>query len=313
MTNAIGLVHASDKTWQLLETFSDEGPVVAHLYGNDPAAFAEAARHVAATNRFCAIDLNAGCPVPKITRGDSGAALMGDPALIGRIVSAIRNACDLPVTVKTRLGPRPGLVTIFDSLRAVEDAGGAALAIHGRYTSQGHTGPVDFATLAAVKQRARIPIIGNGGISDLTSARRFLDETGVDALMIGQAAIGHPWVFRHLIEDFAHPELASQRPRLPLEELRAAIFAHLDAEVERLARIASQYPLPSAALDPENAAVIGFRIHFFRYLSGLKGVAWARGQLSQLHTLSAVRDLVDACLACEATYRARGEAIRRKG
>jgi nifR3 family TIM-barrel protein len=310
MTNAAGLVHASDKTWQILETFADEVPVVAHLYGTDPASFAEAARHIAATGRFCAIDLNAGCPVPKITRSGAGSALIGQPTRIGQIIAAIRAACDLPVTVKTRLGPHPGAVAIFDILQAAEDAGASALAIHGRYTSQGHTGPVDIATVAAVRQRAGIPIIGNGGIADLATARLFVETSGVDALMIGQAAIGRPWIFETLAEDLAAPGQAGARPRLSLDTLRTAIFAHLDAEVERLSVIAANYPLPNSVLNPESAAVIGFRCHFFRYLTGLRGVAWARGQLCNLHTLDQIRDLVDGCLAREAAYRARGEALR---
>ncbi len=310
MANAAGMIHDSDRTWQILETFPDEGPVVAHLYGTDPATFAEAARLIAASGRFVAIDLNAGCPAPKITRGGAGAALMRDPARIGRIVAALRGACDLPITVKTRLGPRPGQAAIFDILQAVADAGATALAVHARYTSQGHAGPVDLSTLAAVKARARIPIIGNGGIRDFPSAHRMLAETGVDALMIGQAAIGNPWVFQHLSADLAAPPPVAPHPRLPLDELRSAIHTHLDAEVERLTLLASRYPLPGDVLDPEAATVIGFRVHFFRYLRGLKGVAWARGQLCNLHTLEEVRALVDACLAREAAYRARGAGKR---
>ena len=317
MVNAAGLVRDSDKTWQLLETFADEGPVVAHLYGADPAHFAEAARKIAATGRFCAIDINAGCPVPRITRGGAGAMLLRQPALAGRIVAAIRGVCDLPVTIKTRLGPHPRQIAIFDFLRAVEEGGAAALALHGRFTSQGHTGAVDLALVAEVRGRARIPVIGNGGIADVSSARRFLSETGVAALMIGKAAIGRPWIFRDVAAGLTQPGEPGPNARPDLDELRAVLFGHLADEVERLAVIARRYPLPADALDPEAAAVIGFRCHFFRYLSGLKGVAWARGQLCRLRTLDEVRALVDACLAREADYRARrpatGGASRESG
>ena len=308
MVNAAGLIHDSDKTWQLLETFADEGPVVAHLYGADPDSFAEAARRIAATGRFCAIDLNAGCPVPRITRGGAGAALLRQPALAGRIVAAIRAACDLPVTVKTRLGPHPRQIAVFDLLQAVEDGGAAALALHGRFTSQGHTGAVDLARVAEVRARARIPVIGNGGIADAASARRYLAATGVAALMIGKAAIGRPWIFRDVAAGLADSVEPGPAARPDLDELREVLFTHLDDEVERLTVIARKYPLPTDALDPEAATVIGFRCHFFRYLGGLKGVAWARGQLCRLHTLDEVRALVDACLAREADYRARRHA-----
>ena len=305
MVNATGLVHESNQTWQLLETFADEGPVVAHLYGADPASFAEAARQIAATSRFCAIDINAGCPVPRITHIGAGAMLLRQPALARRIVAAIRAACDLPVTVKTRLGPHPRQIAIFDFLRAIEDGGAAALALHGRFTSQGHTGAVDLALVADVRARARIPVIGNGGIADAASARRFLSETGVAALMIGKAAIGRPWIFRDVAAGLADPGAPGLAGRPDLYELRSVLFGHLADEVERLKVMARKYPLPADTLDPEAAAVIGFRCHFFRYLSGLRGVAWARGQLCRLRTLDEVRALVDACLAREAEYRAQ--------
>ena len=305
MAHATGLIHASDRTWQLLETFTDEGPVIAHLYGTDPAAFAEAARLIAASGRFMGIDINAGCPAPKITRSGAGATLMRDPALVGRIVAAIRAVCDLPVTVKTRLGLHPGHLACFDLLQAVQDNGASALAIHGRFASQGHTGPVDLAQVAALRERASIPIIGNGGIRDAAAARRFLDATGVGALMIGQGAIGNPWIFQELAAGLADPSAEAPHPRRSLDELRAAIHDHLDAEVEFLERLAHKYPHARDKLTPEYAAVIGFRVHFFNYLRGLRGVARARGQLNCLQTLEQVRALVDTCLACEAEFRAR--------
>ena len=310
MVNAAGLIHDSEKTWQLLETLPDEGPVVAHLYGTAPASFAEAARLIAATGRFCAIDINAGCPVPRITRSGAGARLMRQPRLAGRIVAAIRAACDLPVTVKTRLGPHPREIAVFDFLKAIEEAGATALALHGRFTTQGHAGTVHLPLVAEVRSRARIPIIGNGGISDAASARHFIKETGVAALMIGKAAIGRPWIFRDVAAGLADPDAPAADGRPDLDELRAVLFEHLADEVERLRAIAAKYPLPADALDPEAATVIGFRCHFFRYLGGLKGVSWARSQLSQLRTLEQVRELVDACLAREAAYRARGELLK---
>ncbi|MDD5708120.1 MAG: tRNA-dihydrouridine synthase family protein [Kiritimatiellae bacterium] len=303
MTNAAGLDHASDKTWQLLETLPGEGPVVAHLYGARPEAFAAAALRLAPLGRFCAIDLNAGCPVRKITCGGAGAALMADPPRIGRIVAAIRAACDLPVTVKTRLGPAPGSVTVLDVLREVERNGGAALIVHARYVSQGHTGAVDLALLAEVKRLARIPVVGNGGITDAVSARRMLQTTGVDAVMVGQAAIGNPWMLADVASALSGGDPPPHR-QVSLDELRAVLYAHLDAEIARLRAIADKYRMPARMLSPEEAAVIGFRCHFFRYLTGLKGVSRARGQLSSLRTMDDVRRVVDACLAREAAYRA---------
>ncbi|NLF22128.1 MAG: tRNA-dihydrouridine synthase [Lentisphaerae bacterium] len=311
MAHATGLIHASDRTWQLLETFADEGPVVAHLYGTDPAAFAEAARRIAASGRFMGIDINAGCPAPKITRSGAGATLLRAPAHVGRIVAAIRAVCDLPVTVKTRLGLHPGHLACFDLLQAVQDHGAAALAIHGRYASQGHAGPVDLAQVAALRERASIPIIGNGGIRDVAAARRFLDATGVGALMLGQGAIGNPWIFQELAAGLTESPAEAPCPQRSLDERRAAIHEHLAAEVEFQERLARKYPHARDKLTPEYAAVIGFRVHFFNYLRGLRGVAQARGQLNALQTLGQVYALVDTCLAREAEFRARRRQVTK--
>lgn len=307
MVSAAGLARGAEKSWQILECLPGDEPVVAHLYGNDPAAFAAAARRVAATGRFVAIDINAGCPAPKIVRGGAGVVLMDKPALLGRIVAAMRDAAGLPVTVKTRLGSRPGQAAIFAVQAAVEAAGAAALTVHARYASQGHAGPVDLELLAEVKRRGGIPVIGNGGLTDGAAARRMLDATGVDAVMVGHAAIGNPWIFREAAAAMT-TRAPAPPPRVALAELRQVLFEHLEGERELLQRIADRASDNGGRLPPEQAAVIGFRCHFFRYLRGLKGVTWARGQLHQLHTLDDVRHVVDGCLAREAAYRARGPA-----
>ena len=203
MVNAVGLLRASDKTWHLLETLPNEGPVVAHLYGSDPSALAEATARVAALGRFVAIDLNAGCPMRKITTNGSGAALMKQPDLIGRIVAAMHAATPLPITVKTRLGLQPDKVIVLDILQAVEGAGGAALTVHGRFASQEHRGEVHLGLLAEVKRASRIPVIGNGGLRTAADAAQMFRKTGVDAVMIAQGAIGNPWIFQEISESIA--------------------------------------------------------------------------------------------------------------
>jgi nifR3 family TIM-barrel protein len=308
MTNAAGVIHDSARTWQLLETFPDEGPVVAHLYGVDPAVLAAAASRIAATGRFCGIDLNAGCPVRKIAARGAGAALMRDPARIGRIVAAVRAACDLPVSVKTRLGPRVGQTAVFDVLDAVTAAGAAFLAVHARFATQGHTGPVRLDLLAEVKRRAAIPVVGNGGIAGPADAARMAAATGVDAIMIGRAALGNPWVFRSAAAGLTAAAAGLPPPpedRVPLEELRRVLFEHIEGAVALRRLWQAHGTPPPGALAPEQAAVVSFRCHFFRYLTGLKGASYARGCLPALATLDDVRRLVDACLEREAAYRQR--------
>ncbi len=310
MTNDLGLLRESDKTWHLLETFDDEGPVVAHLYGSDPATLAEAAAKAEASGRFAAVDLNAGCPVRKVTDNGAGAALVRDPQRIHDILAAMRRAIRLPLTIKTRLGPRPDQVAIFEILAAAESAGADALALHGRFTSQRHGGDVHLPLLAEVKRRARIPIIGNGGVCSPHDAWRMLRETGADALMIARAAIGNPWIF----EDIRQALLAGGEPprnnpadgrtRRDLAVIRAELDAHMAAELELISRIRERYGLPRGALDPDETLATTFRCHLFRYLHGLKGSSFVRGRLHELHTLADIRAAVESCLVREAAYRA---------
>lgn len=310
MANDLGLLHASDKTWHLLETFPDEGPVVAHLYGSEPAPLADAAAKAAATGRFAAIDLNAGCPVHKITSNGAGAALVKDPQRVHDILAAMRKAVAIPLTVKTRLGPHPDRVMIFELLAAAESAGADALALHARFTSQGHGGDARLDLLAEVKRRARIPIIGNGGVCSPYDAWRMFRETGVDAVMIARAAIGNPWIFEEINACLASgtPPPAHDRTRgrtrRDLAVIRDALESHMSAELELLSLIRERYGLPSHAIDPDESLATTFRCHLFRYLHGLKGSSFLRGHLHQLNTLDAIRAAVGACLEREAAYRA---------
>ena len=298
MTNAISLLRNADKTWHLLETLPGEGPLVAHLYGTDPAIFGEAAACVAATGRFVAIDVNVGCPARKITSNGAGAALMEKHAEVGRIVAAMHAATTLPITVKTRIGPRAGCITVFDILREVEQNGGAALAVHGRFATQGHSGDVHLDVLAEVKRVARIPIFGNGGIHDKTGAEKMFRETGVDGILIAQGAIGNPWIFKEICD------VSDAAPaRRDLDELRAALDMHISDEIALQNQIAAHFHLPSRALPPEAATVATFRCHLFRYLRGCRGANHVRRDLNTMRTLDAVRAAIAGCLEQEALFR----------
>lgn len=310
MANDVGLLHDSDKTWRLLETFDNEGPVVAHLYGSNPATLAEAAAKVEASGRFVAIDLNAGCPVHKITANGAGAALVKNPQLVHDILAAMRRAITLPLTIKTRLGPHPDAIMVFELLAAAESAGANAFALHARFTSQGHGGDVHLNLLAEVKRRARIPVIGNGGVRSAYDAQHMLRATGVDAVMIARAAIGNPWIFEDLRADLVSGmelpvyNATRGRTRRDLHEIRDTLEAHMAAELELAHRIRARYTLPCHAIDPEETLATTFRCHLFRYLHGLKGSSYMRGRLHELHTLAEIRAAVASCFEREAAFRA---------
>ncbi len=296
MVNVNGIVYESEKTLHLLESFPGERPVYAHLYGSDPALFAEAARRVEAMGRFQGIDINAGCPVPRITAGGAGAALVKDPKRIGAIVKAVVGAVGLPVTVKTRLGPHPGEVTVFEILKEAEAAGAAGLTLHARFTSQEHGGPVHLDLLRRVKAQAAIPITGNGGIRAYADAQAMLAQTGVDSLMIARGAFGNPWIFSEL---FTPPPPHWQKR--PLETIRAALDEHLRLELQH--RIQIQPRLPPGSLSPAQAVVIAFRCHLFRYLHGLKGASHVRSRLFEYHVPGDLLPDLDACFEREKRFR----------
>jgi len=320
MVNAEGILRASDKTWHLLETLPNEGPVVAHLYGSDPAVLAEATARVAALGRFVAIDLNAGCPMRKITTNGSGAALMKQPELIGRIVAAMCAATTLPITVKTRIGLRPDNLVVMEILQAVEAAGGAALTVHGRFASQEHSGDVRLDLLAEVKRASHIPVIGNGGINHAADALHMFRETGVDAVMIARGATGNPWIFREIAEALATPpetpvsyfrmfeteeNHADARPQRDLDEIRAVLEEHLASELEWQYQIHAGYRVTARTLPPEQAAVTTFRCHLFRYLHGLRGSSYVRGHLNVMRSIDDIRAALDGCFEREARFRAK--------
>ena len=197
MVSAAGLAHGSSPTRHLLEVLPGEGPVACQLFGANPEELAYAAREVSATGRFVELNLNAGCPVPRIVREGAGSALVKDPARVHDLLVAMVGATDLPVTLKTRPGPRPDKVLMFELLDAAETAGAKGITLHARFTSQNHGGAVHLELLAELVQKARIPVTGNGGVKDVETARA-MAETGVAAVMVGRAALPNPYIFSTL-------------------------------------------------------------------------------------------------------------------
>ena len=307
MANARALVRGCNETWRLLETFDDEGPVVAHIYGSEPEIMAEAAVKIAATGRFVAVDINAGCPARKIVSQGYGVSLMKRPELLAAIVSTICSAVKLPVMVKTRLGLKADKILIFEILDAVTAAGAAALTLHARYATQEHTGTVHLQMLAETKQKARIPIIGNGGIRNGCDAKRMFDETGVNGLMIGRGAMGNPWIFgevQQFVNGVKH-DTAAMGDIDELDAIRSCLQAHIASAVELQQRMAQRWPRTRGELPSEESLARAFRCHLFRYLNGLKGASYLRGKMGELNSLKEIYAAVDACLAREMTFRQR--------
>ena len=273
MVSAAGLAHGSSPTRHLLEVLPGEGPVACQLFGAKPDELAFAAREVSATGRFVELNLNAGCPVPRIVREGAGSALVKDPARVHDLLVAMVGATDLPVTLKTRPGPRPDKVLMFELLDAAETAGAKGITLHARFTSQNHGGAVHLELLAELVQRARIPVTGNGGVKDLETVRA-MAETGVAAIMVGRAALPNPYIFTILNPQSSTPSFQSSTLfREHLEALKA-LHAQIAANFQ-------QDRLPT--LDAWVAGAV--RTHLFRYFAGRPGVGELRRRLATIRTL----------------------------
>ncbi len=290
VVNAAGIVRDSARTLHYLETGPGERPVAAHLYGSDPAVLAEAARRAEALQRFAFIDINAGCPVRKIVAKGAGAALMADPGRVEAIVRAVAGAVSLPVTVKTRLGLQPGERLLDAVARAVEAGGGAALFVHGRYAALKHAGPADWAPVAEIRARLSIPVFGNGGIDSAADAGRLLARWGLDGAIIGRAAVGNPWIFR----DILRLERGEPAAGCSAAEWQAMWRRHLQ---ELLAlRVLERRRRRAARKTDEQAAVLAFRPHLYRYIRGLPGWNALRRELNTLDSIAAVEEAVERCV-----------------
>jgi nifR3 family TIM-barrel protein len=299
VVSAQAILHGSRTTLSMLVKDPGEGPVGAHLYGADPAVMAEAARVCEGLGRFQFIDVNAGCPVRKIMAKGAGAALIGDPGRIAAIVAAIRAAVRLPVTVKTRIGLTPDRTNIREIAQGVEEAGGAAIAIHARYACNQHSGPAHWDLLAQVKAERRIPVLGNGGVQKPVDVLRMVQETGVDGVLIGRAAVGNPWIFEE-----AAALSRGEMPRVHgVEEQRAVIVEHL-ARLTQL-KIDEQRSCRRRHT-PEVTASLHFRAHLYRYLSGFGRWVEVRRSLNTIHRHDQIMAAVEHVLgkkddgACEA-------------
>ena len=282
MVSAAGLAHGSSPTRHLLETLPGEGPVACQLFGSVPEELAFSAREVTALGRFVELNLNAGCPVPRIIHEGSGAALVNKPELVHDLLAAMVAETDLPVTLKTRPGPRPDKVLMLELLDAAESAGAKGIVLHARFTSQSHAGDVHLGLLADLVQAARLPVTGNGGVKDPQTARA-MAETGVSAIMVGRAAIPDPYVFASLKGDDS-----VVRP-----DAKGLFLRHVEALKALFAQTAANFP--GDRLPPLDAWIVGFvRTHLFRYFAGMPGVAKFRRQLASGITLAEIESLVNA-------------------
>ena len=229
MVSAKAISYHNRNTVSLMETDPKEHPVALQLFGSEPELMGEVAKSIE-DQPFDILDINMGCPVPKVVNNGEGSALLKDPALIREIIKAVSGAVRKPVTAKMRIGFEGADVDPVEIARIMEDAGAAAIAVHGRTRQQYYSGRADWETIRRIKEAVSVPVIGNGDVDSPEKAEAMFRETGCDAVMIGRAVRGNPWIFREMNHYFATGELL---PGPSLEELKEEILRHARMQIEK--------------------------------------------------------------------------------
>jgi tRNA-dihydrouridine synthase B len=256
MVSANGLLRGKGKTCRYLDSAPNDRPLGIQLFGSDPAAISEAAR-IAAAKGADLLDINMGCPVKKVVKTGSGAALMRDPQRVAAILRAVRGAVELPLTVKIRAGWSRREISAFDIGRIAEDCGADAVTLHPRTVEQGFGGISDWGLIASLKMRLRIPVIGSGDIRSPEDAVRMFRETGCDGVMVGRGCLGNPWIIRNILS-----HLSGRAASAPsLTEREETVRRHL--------ALANDYY-------GEKVGTRDFRKHLLWYTKGLRGGAQFR-------------------------------------
>lgn len=273
MVSAKAIYYKNKNTEELMEIHPDERPVSLQLFGSDPYIISEMAKKIE-DRPFDILDLNMGCPVPKVVNNGEGSALMKDPGLVERIVTQTVKAIQKPVTVKIRKGFSEQTANAVEIAQIAECSGAAAVAVHGRTREQYYTGHADWDMIRQVKEAVSIPVIGNGDVTDGPSAKAMLLETGCDGIMIGRAARGNPWIFKEISHYLELPDPESRQPREQSfvktpGEMREVILRHARMELE---------------LKGEYTAVREMRKHIAWYTAGYPNSAALRREINEIES-----------------------------
>jgi tRNA-dihydrouridine synthase B len=281
MVSSKALSFNSKKSEELMEISDLERPCGIQIFGDDPKCMADAAKH-ALENKPDIIDINMGCPAPKISSNGSGSALMKNPRLCGEIVKAVTAVTDIPVTVKIRKGWDDDSVNAVEVAKICESAGAAAITVHGRTRQQYYKPPVDYDIIKAVRESVSVPVIANGDIDSAEKAKEVMDITGCDLVMIGRATLGNPWIFSQINAYLENPNIKIHTP--DLEERLGVMIEHIGKMVE--------YKGEHMAMLQARKLVVG-------YFKGIKGAAALRNEAGKIKTLDDLYELRQKALSLQ--------------
>lgn len=267
MVSSKALSFGSKKSEELMDISLQERPCGIQIFGDDPSCMAEAAEAAMRHNPDI-IDINMGCPAPKISGNGSGSALMKDPELCGRITEAVVKAVSVPVTVKIRKGWDDDMVNAAEVAKICEQAGASAITVHGRTRKQFYKPPVDYDIIRKVKQSVSIPVIANGDVDSAQKAKLVLDYTGCDFVMVGRASLGNPWIFTQINEYLDDPDAVLYYPSIE-EKLNTMV-----AQVAKMVEYKGEY----IALRQARKLAAG-------YFKGIRGAASLRNDAGKIETL----------------------------
>lgn len=276
MVSDKAVVYDSAKTKDMLYLKEEERPIAQQIFGSDVASFTKSAKIVYELMKPDIIDINMGCPVPKIAiKSQAGAALLKNPEKIKEIVKSIVEAVPCPVTVKIRSGWDENSINAKEVAKICEEAGASAITIHGRTRKQGYSGKVDLDIIKKVKQSVNIPVIGNGDIKDIESAKEMLEYTKCDAIMIGRGCLGNPWLIKRLVTYF-EKNIILKEPTY--EEKINMALKHLSYLIE---------------LKNEKVAILEIRSHIAWYLRGLKDSTTVKNAINQAKTVEEIQKILN--------------------